>query len=453
MITAQSTRTSKARVRFLTRRILARARDFRADKSGSTAVIAAIVFPIVVGGMGLGAETGYWYLSQRKLQHAADVSAHAAGARIRAGDTKTQIDAAALNIATVSGLSTSIGTILVNTPPVSGSKAGIAGSVEVILTQVHQRLFSSVFSSEPVTIKTRAVTSMVPHSQACVLALSPTASGAVTVSGTTNVGLAGCDVASNSNAMDSFLMSGTSARLSATCVYAVGEAVTTSTLTLTGVTPPCTKVQTYAPVVRDPYASVVVPSAIGACQNKTVGTPTGSTTLTPTDNQPSGVKSMRFCNGLDAKGKVNFLPGLYIIENGDLSINGGDTNSTSTVELTGSNVTFYFRSGGYLKLTGQAHLTLTAPISGPFSGLLFYGSRTTAGATQTINGTSGSTLQGAIYMPASNVTFTGKSSTTIHCTQVIGLTVTFSGNSSLGSSCADAGTSTIATNETVEIVE
>ena len=105
MITAQSTRTSKARVgRSLTRRVLSLARDFYADKSGATAVIAAIMFPVVVGGLGLGAETGYWYLTQRKLQHAADLSGHAAGARLRAGDTKTQIDAAALNIATLSGL-------------------------------------------------------------------------------------------------------------------------------------------------------------------------------------------------------------------------------------------------------------------------------------------------------------------------------------------------------------
>jgi hypothetical protein len=56
-------------------------------------------------------------------------------------------------------------------------------------------------------------------------------------------------------------------------------------------------------------------------------------------------------------------------------------------------------------------------------------------------------------MPASNIKFTGNSSTTGGCTQVIGLTVTFIGNSSLGSSCDNAGTSTIATNQTVDIVE
>ncbi len=78
----------------LVRRLIRRARDLHADKRGSAAVVAAIVFPIATGSMGLGAETGYWYLSQRKLQHAADVSAHAAGARLRAGDNFTSVHCA-----------------------------------------------------------------------------------------------------------------------------------------------------------------------------------------------------------------------------------------------------------------------------------------------------------------------------------------------------------------------
>ena len=173
-------------------------RKFRGDASGAAAVVAAVLFPVLIGGMGLSAETGYWYTKQRKLQHAADTSAHAAGARKRAGDDKAQIDAAALNIARNSGLSTSLGSIAVNTPPVSGAKAGSGDSVEVILTEVHPRLFSSVFSSEPVTIRTRAVASIVQGSKARVLALAPTASQSVTVSGSTKVDLKNCDVASNS---------------------------------------------------------------------------------------------------------------------------------------------------------------------------------------------------------------------------------------------------------------
>ncbi|ACL58700.1 conserved hypothetical protein [Methylobacterium nodulans ORS 2060] len=436
-------------IRTLVAALVCRSRALKRDVSGTAAVIAALAFPVVIGGMGLGAETGYWYLTQRKLQHAADLSAHAAGVRKRAGDPKSQIDAAALNIALNSGMSSSLGNMLANSPPTSGIKAGDTSSLEVILTEVRPRLFSSVFSSEPVSIRARAVASIVAGSQACVLALSPAASGAVTLSGSTVVNLKGCDIASNSTAADAFLMSGSSAALSAGCASSVGGAVTTIQLKLTQ----CATVKTSAPVVRDPYASVVEPAAFGTCQNSNVGTPSTSTTLTPTENHPIGVKSMRFCAGLNLKGQVTFAPGLYIIENGDMTVNGGDLNATSLITLTGSGVTFYFANGGRLRLGGNAVLNLKAPTSGPFSGILFFGSRTSAGANQVVNGTSGSTLQGAVYMPGSDVLFTGNSASTGGCTQVIGRTVTFSGNSSLGSTCDNAGTKTILTSETVVLVE
>ena len=214
---ADGSGTTRKPLRSEMRRLLARACDLRADNSGVAAVVAAIVFPIVVGGMGLGAETGYWYMTQRKLQHAADLSAVAGDARLRAGDSNAQIAAAATNIARNSGLSASVGTIVVNRPPLSGASVGNGSFVEVILTEVRPRSFSSVFSTTPVTIKTRAVAKYSAGSQACVLALSPVASGAVTVTGSTNVALQNCDVASDSNASDSFLMSGSalSSRLDA----------------------------------------------------------------------------------------------------------------------------------------------------------------------------------------------------------------------------------------------
>jgi Flp pilus assembly protein TadG len=445
-------------LRSLMRRLLARACDFRVDNRGVAAVVAAIVLPIVVGGMGLGAETGYWYFTQRKLQHAADLSADAGGARLRAGDSKAQIGAAATNIAKNSGLSASVGTIVVNTPPLTGDSAGKPSSVEVILTEVRPRLFSSVFSATPVTITTRAVAKYSAGSQACVLALSLVASGAVTVSGSTHVALQNCDIASNSNASDSFLMSG-SAVVSAACVDAVGQAVTTSQLTLTQ----CSAARERAPLVRDPYATVAEPAVIGACASD-VGKTNTQTTLTPTDNQPNGVKSMRFCGGAAFKGTVIFNPGLYIFDGGILTANGNVTLCTSAPcppavppapPPAGSGATFYFANGAHLQLGSNASLYLAAPTSGPYSGILFFGSRTSAGAAQQFGGGAVSQLEGAIYMPASDVTFTGNSPSN-GCTQVIGRTVTLTGGSSLGSNCGPSsgtGTSIIATNETVAITE
>src|SRR4051794_35615995 len=74
------------------------------NESGAAAVFGALTFPLAIGGMGLSAEAGYLYMSQRKLQHMADVSAHAAAVRLRVGDTKSHIEAAAHYVAKTSGL-------------------------------------------------------------------------------------------------------------------------------------------------------------------------------------------------------------------------------------------------------------------------------------------------------------------------------------------------------------
>ena len=68
---------------------------FANDRSGAVAVMAALLFPVLVGGMALGAEAGYWYLSQRKLQQASDLAAYAAAVQLRSGRSESEMTAAA----------------------------------------------------------------------------------------------------------------------------------------------------------------------------------------------------------------------------------------------------------------------------------------------------------------------------------------------------------------------
>jgi hypothetical protein len=100
---------------------------------------------------------------------------------------------------------------------------------------------------------------------------------------------------------------------------------------------------------------VAEPTAIGACSGN-VGSASSATTLTPADNQPNGMKSMRFCGGVAFKGTVTFNPGLYIIDGGAMTANGN-------VTLTGSGVTFYFINGGRLQLGSNAVQTLISAFS------------------------------------------------------------------------------------------
>jgi hypothetical protein len=429
--------------------LLVRLHHFAAHNAGSTAVIAAILFPVVVGGLGLGAETGYWYLTQRKLQHVADVSAHAAGTRLRADDTEQQIIAAARRVASQSGYS---GTpdLAVDPHYTSDAHPG-AMLVEVIATDTQPRLFSAVvagfFSSDPqltITMSARAVAEVDDSkaSKACVLALSSTATRAITVTGASTLTLEGCDLASNSN--DGNALYVTSSATSG-CAFSVGGAYTPG-LQLTQ----CDEAKENAPLVRDPYAHVTEPafSAIPCEKDSRVGKPNSATTLTPVHAHGSGVNAMRFCGDLDVKGTITFEPGLYIVQ-GTLKM----TSSNEASQMTGAGVTFYFPDGGEIRLTGTS-LDLAAPATGPFAGLLVFGSRSATTRTHLISGNNDSTLTGAVYAPASAITMSGNAGAIGGgCTQVVGDTVTFTGSSTLQTNCDHAGTIEITTNEMVSLVE
>ena len=63
-------------------------------------MFVAVAFPVLIGGIGLGAEAGYWYLRERALQHSADMSAYGAAVRLKKGDSDSILDKVALHIAT-----------------------------------------------------------------------------------------------------------------------------------------------------------------------------------------------------------------------------------------------------------------------------------------------------------------------------------------------------------------
>ena len=70
-------------------------RRFLTDQTGAIAIMVGLLMPVVIGGLALGAEVGYWYFNQSKLQNSADVAAYAGAVELRAGqDQQTIADAA-----------------------------------------------------------------------------------------------------------------------------------------------------------------------------------------------------------------------------------------------------------------------------------------------------------------------------------------------------------------------
>ncbi len=437
---------------------------FFSDHSGGVIIYVALALPVLVGGMGMGAETGYRYYNQRLLQHAADVAAYAGAVRKYNEKSDANVEAAALNVATGSGFASDIGVLPVaHVPPTMGAYIGDPSAVEVILSETRPRLFSAIFfdkDNKNVAIAARAVAAVSGESYSgCILALSSSESGAVTVTGSTSVKLKGCSVASNSSASNSFNMSGMGSSISTDCVSVVGGATTTTNLTLTE----CEAVSTSAPAVQDPYYWVMEPDMSKiTCENtNSVGHPTKASPPVKTNQiwkHPSGVDVPVRCfkNGLDVKGNVDFEPGLYIIKGSALTAGGSTTPLMRSIDAAGNPpgaVTFYFTEGGFAKLNGTADLKLSAPATGPYAGLLFFGSRSETGIKHIINGGASSALQGAIYAPASHVQYSGNSAAASGCTQLIANTITLTGNSDIQVDCENNGTEEILVGQLISVVE
>ncbi|TPN80792.1 hypothetical protein FJ987_26595 [Mesorhizobium sp. CU2] len=396
----------------------------RKGESGNVATIVALTLPVVVGGAGLGVETSYWYYSSLKLQAAADAAAYAGALEKVAGSDTPTITAAATQSVASNGLSAA--TVVVNTPPASGPNTGNK-AVEVILKQNLDRMFTSIFATNQVPEQARAVALITDASKACVLALNPSAYQAALFSGNTSVKLIGCSVMSDSLQADAIKLQG-SAALQADCLIAVGGVSLSNPVTTV-----CKAPITQALPASDPFASLPAPAASNPCKN--VNGNKSSQTLQPGT----------YCSGMDLKGTVTLQPGVYVVQ-GSFKVN-------ANAAVSGSGVTIFMSGSNTVSMNGNATVTLSAPTSGTYSGVLFYGDQTGTAAQSTFNGTANSLLTGAIYFPRQQVNYLGNFSGQSGCTQVVADTIQWSGNSTINQDCSSLGMRTIPAAQSVAVVE
>jgi Flp pilus assembly protein TadG len=398
----------------------------RSSEGGNVAILFALAMPVVIGAGALSVETNAEYTRQTKLQVAADAAAYTAALDNRASATLDTITANATATATSNGWSSTTGTIQVRTPPTSGPNQTPAAA-EVVLSQTVPRYFTAYFNSQPMVIHARSVAIYTTAASACILALNKTASAAVNVQGNTTVNLVGCDVMSNSVANDAVNVWG-SAILNTDCVVSAGGLSNHGGLSLTG----CPSVVTQAPRARDPFQGLPVP-AHG--QNRSV--PNGqSVTLDPG----------YYNAGMDLKNNVTLNPGVYYVS-------GGPLNVRANANVTGSGVTIFMENGTSVSMAGNSHVDISAPTSGTYSGILFFGDPAATSGAVTFNGDNSSHLTGDLYFPKQAVSYTGNYSGLNGCTQIVADTVQWTGSSTINVNCAAAGMTAIPARQAVKVVE
>ena len=187
---------------------------------------------------------------------------------------------------------------------------------------------------------------------------------------------------------------------------------------------------TNAFAAADPFADLPVPPVDSTCQG------TSATVLQPGT----------YCSGLRLSGTVTLSAGIYVISGGDLKIN-------ANADVTGDGVTIYLKCGAEVSMNGTAAVNLSAPTTGPYSGVLFYGDRTCSGGTNTFNGTAASSLTGALYFARQTVKYLGNFTGNGGCSQVVAGIIEWSGNTAIEQDCSSMGMRDIPAYQRVRLAE
>jgi hypothetical protein len=387
---------------------------------GSILLIAAASISVLFAFMGLALDASYMYFHKRSMQTAADAGAYA-GAWERLRGNTTEISAAAKHDTSLNGFTDAVNnvTVSVNSPPVTGSKAGNAAFVEVIISDVQPTWFMRILNFNSVNVKARAVAG-IGNAAGCVYALNRDSSNVdngFSANGGTTVNF-GCGIYSNANFRASNNTCVNVPSVSYTGTYTNGSSCGPSAIGQ-GV-----------PVVDPMLGKFTMPATSPCDYNNFKITGGLAVVLLP------GV----YCGGISISGSVTsvlFSPGSYVLAGGGMSVNG-------SVLLSGFDVTFFNTYPGSqtnkyagISINGSGTVDLSAPTAGPYKGLLFYQDPSVAWASNNgsiMAGSSSSAYQGILYFPTTDVTYTGNSSATGGAdgyTTLIGYNIKVSGNSQI----------------------
>jgi len=383
--------------------------------SGKILVSLALVAFTLMAFAGLAIDMGRMEFFRRRLQTAADSGA-IGGARELQVNGPTDVVTAARDDVTTNGYTSSVNgaTVNVNFPPTSGPYTGNNRYVEVVVSKPYPTTFFRAININTMNLKARAVGGLSP-SNYCIIALNPTASGAIDVWGNATVQSPGCEVISDSSAADA-LKIGNSACLTAKAIDVVGGYQS-------GGCVPSPTPETGSSFIYDPLYYLAVPS-YSTCDYTKFST-----------NKTETLNPGTYCGGIKitGNGTTTFNPGVYVLLGGGMEASGNGT-------VQGTGITFYNTGDTTypyddFKLGGTTTYHLGAPTSGPYEAILYFQDRKIAGSSQgsVFTGTNSSTFDGLIYARAGRIEFNGTSSVNGY-TSIIADTIAFTGNSVLKNS-------------------
>jgi putative Flp pilus-assembly TadE/G-like protein len=413
--------------------------DFWPQDEGQALVLTCVGLFVLLLMAGYGVDIGYLRYQKHQMQKAADAGAlGAAQAKLDGSDWRL----AGQHDSKINGFEDGRDgtTVAVNNPPTRGPMAGLDDYVEVIVSQPRPNFFMKLLGSGTTNVSSRAVATVNGSASGCIYALDPTSNQTLRLNGTPDVS-ASCGVYVNSNDRDALHIDGNATLSAGTAGAGIGVVGPdggggwNSRCDSGG----CLPTPVNIPHFEDPLIHLAAPDVSGlSCSTYTGGDP---------------VPNIKYCGGMDihGSGTVHFVPGQYYIYGGGLTISG-------SVTVTGTGVTIYntgTNSGpnayGPVRIASNLSISLSAPTSGTYAGILFFSQFLDRSHTSTstsdesrFGGGNNETLTGALYFPGTNVRYAGNPTATVS-SLVIAWQVQFDGTAQLNNHLLLGGGSPIQT--------
>jgi hypothetical protein len=357
----------------------------RNSERGQLLPIFALLLVVIAGMAVLAVDVGYWRYQQRLAQTAADAAAIAGADELKYPGLADSVTAAK-NDAAANGFTDDNGVtvrVTVTLPPATGTYAGNANAVQVVVAAKQPLFFGGAFGLAPQWISATA-TSLLSTSPTCVYALSGGAQ-AIQANGAANMTATTCGFSSNGG----FVVPGSTVQ-AALIGYVIGpyayngQSYPQAQPTLIAANAdPCPTIPGCAYLKANPPNS-------GVCLN---ANPAYAQTIT---FQPG-----RYCTMLNDNQGANvmtFAPGVYEFDNG-MNVYGATIN--------GSGVTFY--NGGGTLVIQSPNLSLSAPTTGNTAGVVIYQNPADTGIFD--QKSAKTSILGLMYFPTATVQNDGAQNT------------------------------------------
>jgi hypothetical protein len=345
--------------------------------SGNIALTFGLTLPLLIGLVGLGADSASFYNQQSRMQSVADAAALAIAKEMHLFlDDPTTLEASG---------KTRIETLLAevrlaerpHTADVTVDTEGGSAEVEIAMA-TKSFLPVEVWGDNPIVVEANAIT--YGQEKLCILGLDGKSSDTIKADNGALVTAPNCAIQSNSTDANGLRAGLLSTLVSSyTCSSGGYEGLPTSFVPLP---------ETDCPALEDPLA-MRPPPAVGGCDYLDFTSEKG----------PAIIQPGHYCGGLKITNDADVVaePGIYIISDGKLEVG-------NQAKLTGEYVSFYFADdAATLVFKDRAHVELGAPKDGAMAGILFYENPSAPpGRNFEISSGSVKKLLGTIYLPKGN---------------------------------------------------